>query len=335
MPPRVERELTEPVRLCREDGRLSPAAIGWARRPIVQGNLRGAWPRKKRWDYWCVTSEDLVLALTYANLDYLGIADLWLLERVSGRAHHHAVAIPLAIGFAQGEHADRAAIALDRFGLALSFRDEVGGTRLAFRSRQRRIEGEVFAALPEGHETLSVVVPWSETRFQLTSKHAARPAAGRLVVDGRAHTLGEGAFACLDFGRGVWPLETTWNWASAAGRVGARTVGLNLGGQWTDGTPSTENAIVVDGRLTKLSEDVRFEYDRRRFRDAWRLFTESGAVELRFTPFHERASRIELGLLRSEVHQSFGHFEGTVASDAGELRLDGLLGWAEEHRARW
>ena len=54
---------------------------------------------------------------------------------------------------------------------------------------------------------------------------------------------------------------------------GRRTVGLNLGGQWTDGTGMTENGICVDRRLTKISEDLVFEYDRGDYMKPWRVRT--------------------------------------------------------------
>lgn len=288
-----------------------------------------------------MTTDTHVIAITYANLDYLGLADVWFREHASGREHHHPIAIPGAWGFAQSERVDDARIFIDRLGLRLELRDEPEGTWLRFRSRRLgggRLEGELFVERPAGHETLSVVVPWSDRRFQLTSKHQCRPTRGELTLDGTRYAFGPDnhAFGCLDFGRGVWPFATTWNWASASGLQGGRVVGLNLGGQWTDGTASTENALVIDGRLHKISEDLRFEYDRRDFSAPWRLSTPSGAIELRFVPFHERASRIELGLLRSEVHQCFGHFEGSLRpADGPVVEVTELLGWAEEHRARW
>ena len=48
----VEPELTRPVDLCDGRGRLDPAAIGWSRAPLVRANLRGHWPRRKRWNFW-------------------------------------------------------------------------------------------------------------------------------------------------------------------------------------------------------------------------------------------------------------------------------------------
>jgi hypothetical protein len=43
-----------------------------------------------------------------------------------------------------------------------------------------------------------------------------------------------------------------------------------------------------------------------------------------------------LQVLSSEVHQMFGRYRGTVMADDGEsIRLDGLVGFAEEHHAKW
>ena len=40
--------------------------------------------------------------------------------------------------------------------------------------------------------------------------------------------------------------------------LGGRRIGLNFGGKWTDGTGMTENAVFVDGVMTKMHEDVIF-----------------------------------------------------------------------------
>jgi len=53
-----EPELTAPVDLCDSAGRLNRAAVGWSRQPLHNCNVSGHWPRKKRWNYWCITSPD-------------------------------------------------------------------------------------------------------------------------------------------------------------------------------------------------------------------------------------------------------------------------------------
>jgi hypothetical protein len=38
----------------------------------------------------------------------------------------------------------------------------------------------------------------------------------------------------------------------------------------------------------------------------------------------------------SEVHQMFGHYNGEVVADNGEvIKITDLVGFAEEHHARW
>jgi hypothetical protein len=36
------------------------------------------------------------------------------------------------------------------------------------------------------------------------------------------------------------------------------------------------------------------------------------------------------------VHQVFGHYSGTVVTETDEaVTIDGLIGWVEQHEARW
>ncbi len=202
-------------------------------------------------------------------------------------------------------------------------------------ARTARVEVDVRVERPPGHECLAVVVPWSARRYQYTVKDLALPASGRVVIDGvEVAVPAESSWAVLDHGRGRWPYAVTWNWGAGSGRVEGRVVGLQVGGKWTDGTGSTENALFVDGRAHKISEDLEWQYDRADWRSPWRVRGER--LDVTLTPFHERVSRTNLGVLRSEIHQCFGRWTGWVADDAGDrVRVDGLVGWAEEARNRW
>lgn len=336
-----ERELDRDVDLCAPDGRLNLEAKGWSRRPLHRCTLRGPWGRQKRWDYWCVTWKGGVFSLTYADFDYLGMASALLLDLEAGRELEKVVPVPLALGFSQPDTVGGADIVFDRLGLRLEIREESEGTRLvaAFRSRGREVAADVLVSRPPGHETLNVVVPWSEALFQFTSKQNTRPARGTIRVDGVEQRIGaeQQAFGCLDFGRGVWPADTVWNWGSASGSVDGRVVGLQFGGKWTDGTGATENGICLDGRLHKISDEVRFDYDRRDFRKSWRISTpDSDRVKLDFHPEYEKRMNVPLIVGGAELHLCFGRFSGEVRGDDGErVRTDGLFGWAEEMRARW
>ena len=56
-----------------------------------------------------------------------------------------------------------------------------------------------------------------------------------------------------------------------------------------------------------------------------------------FTPFWiERVATTSLAVITSEVHQMFGRYNGQVVADDGEIvKIENLVGFAEEHHARW
>ena len=61
-----------------------------------------------------------------------------------------------------------------------------------------------------------------------------------------------------------------------------------------------------------------------------------GAIDLTLAPRLDRHSRTNAVVLRTEVHQVFGTWSGTVrAEDGRELRLEGAQGFAEEARNTW
>jgi len=344
----AEREITEPVDLARPDGRrLNPDARGWSRRPLHRANLRGSWGRNKRWDYWAILAGDLTLSAVYADVDYLGLAEVWWADLQSGRTGGRGTMVPGARGFELPERPGTAPLRIQRSRLQLEISDDASGaTHLGARWEERDGNPGVLDAtveLPPGHESLNVVIPWSERRFQFTSKHQARPASGELVVGERRSTFGnalggEEAWGVLDVGRGRWPYRTRWNWGGGAGRAGdaGPIVGLQIGGRWTEGTGFTENGVTVDGRLTKLGKELRWEYEWDDPLRPWRVEDPDGRLRLELSPRYDKHSRTELGILGTEVHQVFGTWSGRFEPDEGPpIAFSALQGFAEESRSRW
>ena len=72
--------------LCDAHGRLEPNAIGWSSRPQVNCAMPRNLGRRKRWNHWCITTPDWMLALTFADLDYLGYGAAYFLDLRSGKS---------------------------------------------------------------------------------------------------------------------------------------------------------------------------------------------------------------------------------------------------------
>ena len=337
----TERELVESVALCTADGRLSPEAIGWSRRPIIDGSLPGRWGRRKRWDFWCITGPGFAMNVTFADVDYLGLIDVWFHDFALEATATQTAPTP----FGRGVDLAPAAGASDlwhggrRFELAIV--DTADGTAISggFGTKAGRFDIDVVVERPPGHESLTVVIPWSDTRFQCTTKDVGRPARGTIGWGDRTYALrGDGdAWGTLDLGRGRWPYRTKWNWGAAAGLVDGGRVALQLGGKWTDGTGMTENALVVDGRLSKISEELVWEYDTSDWLAPWRIRTpRSDRVDVTFRPVYDKVSRLHAGVADSTVDQCFGTYEGRIVPDDGiAIDVSDLFGWAEEATWRW
>ncbi|NRQ37796.1 DUF2804 domain-containing protein [Nonomuraea sp. NN258] len=323
-----EREITAPVALCLPDGRLNPDAVGWTRRPLHRANLRG-WGRAKRWEYWGIVTPRHIVGLVASSLDYAGLHGVYVLDRETGRELAKDVVVPLAAHAVLPPVSGAGRASVRGGGVRIVLDQHPGGTTISAVAPGLSMELEV--PLPDGHESLGVVVPWGPRRFQYTVKDVGRPVSGVLRLGAEEFTISaDDSFAVLDHGRGKWPYSITWNWA--AGSAPGRSV--QLGGKWTDGTGSTENALFLDGRLHKIGDELEWHYDRSDWLRPWRIT--GPRVEVEFHPFHEKRAKTEFGVIGNETHQCFGHFAGRARADDGSwVDLDGLVGWAEEARNRW
>jgi len=336
-----EPELTKPVNLCNARGNLNPAAIGWSRHPLHHCNLRGHWLRKKQWNYWAIVSPTHLFSVTLSDVDYLGLPFVYVLDFETKEFAEKTLIKPFGGGVEMPPEV-AADVRDDGPAMPIALLQNDKGVQIKvncpdFEGQPLNVDLQVY--YPENHETLNVVIPWSENRFQFTSKQNTLPAEGIVKWGDQVITFDrKDTFACLDFGRGIWPYDCFWNWSSFSTRLAdGRTVGVNLGAGWTDGTGLNENGLCLDGKLFKLSEDVTFVYDSQNFMTPWKLTTtETDRVNLVFTPFFERTAKTDALVIRSEVHQMIGHFNGTVKSDSGEIyQIEDAIGWAEDHHARW
>ncbi len=335
----IEKELNTPVDLCLANGTLNPAAVGWSRHPLHNCNLNGRWPRKKRWNYWAVTSATHLFSVTVSHVDYIGLVFVYIADFEQDIFEEMTQMLPLGRGVELLPSVDtdvrfaNSSICVDMLhgeqgvNLHVDCNDFAG----------RPLSAQIAVSKPADHETLNVVIPWDARTFQFTSKQNTLPAQGSVTFADQTISFdGPQSFACLDFGRGIWPYDCVWNWGSASGTQNGRSIGLNLGGQWTEGSGYTENAICVDGTLTKISEELRWQYDKQNFMQPWHISSPSGSIDLTFTPIMERVATSNLLILSSQVHQLFGHYAGTMRTAAGEeLAVNKMLGWAEDHLAKW
>jgi len=68
-----------------------------------------------------------------------------------------------------------------------------------------------------------------------------------------------------------------------------------------------------------------------------RRFTyDENRLDLTFSPFKDRTAITNPGIIFSEVHQMFGRYNGRVTlNDGSTVKIHDLIGFVEEHHARW
>lgn len=326
-----ERELTTPVKLILTSGLLNTDAVGWARRPLVDTsgiNGRRGWPRNKRWEYWNVVTPTHVLAATVSSIDYAAVHEVWVLDRATEQTWGTAATVLPARGAVLPANLHGAVASARAKDLSIDITPEAGGVRLQGQTSQ--VSFDVLVSRPADQDCLAVVVPWTVRRFQYTVKDVAQPVSGSLTIEGVRHEVPAGqSWAVLDHGRGRWPYNVAWNWGAGSGLVDGQVFGIQVGGKWTVGSGSTENGILLGGRLHKISEELDWSYDLADWRRPWRIV--GGELDATFTPEFNRQASSNFGVISSRTDQCFGYWSGRFA----DVAFEGIYGWAEDVHNRW
>lgn len=344
----MQTELTQPGPLLNRDGSL--AQTGWARQPLLDCNLEAAHfyffkPfqrfRIKRWDYYAVFTPRRFYSATIADLGYAGNLFAYTMDLESGELHEEGLVIPFGKGVDLPRNSTTGDSHFANKDAKLHFqvlpeRRHVSVSWPGFHDG-RGFEMEVDLAVPPGQESMTIVIPIGAKRFYYNRKINCLPASGTVRYGEFDDQLD--AATCsgsLDWGRGVWEYQSFWNWASASGFLpDGRRVGLNLGCGFGDLSRAGENALILERRIHKL-EQVKFDYLSGDYMKPWKFTDTEGRLDLVFTPFKDRTARTDLKIITSEVHQMFGRYNGTALTDSGErIEIRDLIGFAEEHQAKW
>lgn len=335
----IEKEIKEKVDLCDESGRLNEKAVGWSRKPLHRCNLRGNWLRKKQWNYWYVMNDNCFFSATIAMLDYAAIIFIYYLDIETLEFEEKTIISPFGQGTDMSETVDET-VRFSNEKTELIFSKEDDYTRLIVKANNfnnKKLKANIKVFQPNKIESINVVIPWTNRKFQFTSKQSSLPATGKLNIGNQTYEFkAENSFACLDFGRGIWPYQTEWNWASGSGLNNGVKIGLNFGAGWTKDTGITENGIIVDGQAEKINEDIEFKYNQEDLMEPWSFKTvETDRIDLKFQPIYKRVAKTNFILIKSKMNQMIGYYSGKIKFRDKKININKLPGTTEEHEVRW
>ena len=343
----MQRRIITPGPLHDEKGRLIETGYAtslireYDRSRIAAGRLR-----IKEWDYYCVCTDQFALALTIANNGYMTMDSISLLKfDENAQVTASRMSLPFASPHAMPPTSEKGDIRVSGKDYAMAFEND--GTVRRLRGHMDKFTKEApirfdleLTGAPE--ETMVIVTPFSEDpkAFYYNQKINCMRVSGQIESGGRTFACDpERHFAVLDWGRGVWTYDNTWYWGSASGLAGGVPFGFNIGYGFGDTSAASENVLVYDGKIHKLSR-VRFEIPEKDGKDdfmaPWKFTSDDGRFEMDFRPLMDRSAKVDLKLICSDQHQVFGRFSGTAVLDDGrKIEVSGLTGFAEKVRNKW
>lgn len=302
-----------------------------------QATWLGRWFGFNQFQFIGVMSPTLVLGCAIVDTRYVGAAFVYCWDPTTQTLEEHSFRRMLGIGtrlattpdkgiagFQQGTNIFQMMIDEAKQELTLIVRLNAG----------LKIDAVVSQGEPP-IQPLCLATRAGATGWVYTQKTAGVPVRGKVTwKGGEVDLASSGALAIRDWSAGYMRRETFWNWASCAGRLAdGRRFGLNLASGVNE-TGFTENCFWLDGRLVKV-DSVHFDYDRGDLDRPWRITSQDGRIDLTFTPEACHAERVNAWILASNFHQLFGRLKGTVREGDQTIPIDGLLGFVEEHFARW
>lgn len=295
--------------------------------------------RIKEWDYYYVGNDTDGFALTVADNDYM-----WLVSVTRFDFRNKSEKTMSHMGyFSLGRlnmpcQSNRGDIVFERKGFSVKCLHEKDYRRLivSFEGFDGDADLECDITLKETiKDSLVIATPFKKKKhFYYNQKINLLKGRGTVKIGSRTVSFEEGTYGVLDWGRGVWTYKNTWYWASMSGESGGKRVGFNLGYGFGDTTRATENIMYVDNRTYKL-DDVVFDIPKKDILEPWEIYSKSRDIDLDFRPILDRHADTNALVIRSNQHQVFGYFSGTIGPKEDCVRIDHMIGFAEKVMNRW
>lgn len=336
-------EVTTPQPLLNAMGNIEEP--GFARTPIWEYSrkqIKAPKFRIKEWDYYLVMGQGFAGAFTLSDDGYVGLQSVSLLVFDKKPWEHTETVLDffpmgklkLPVSSSEGD------IIYSSKRLNMRFEKTPG---------QRRIKCD-FADFYEHKpfscnilldeppmDSMVIATPWPKKHhFYYNQKINCMRASGYMEYDGKRYEFCPNTdFGTLDWGRGVWTYDNTWNWGSMNTDIDGKAFGFNIGYGFGDTTAASENVLFYDGVVHKL-DDVTFHIPENKYMDPWKFSSSDGRFEMDFVPVLDRKALLDYKLIVTDQHQVFGKMSGKAILDDGKsIEIKDVMCFAERVHNRY
>ena len=330
-------EVTEPQRLL--DARGNIAEPGWARKQVWEyhrSDIKASPLRIKEWDYYLVMGQGFAGAFTLSDDGYIGLQSVSLLTFGDQPWEHtETILNVMPLGkFKLPESSAEGDLVYEDKRLQMKFEKNAGTRRITCHfdnfCDKKAFACDITLYQPE-MDTMVIATPWdADKHFYYNQKINCMRAEGFMEYDGRRYEFHpETDFGTLDWGRGVWTYDNTWNWGSGNCDIDGHSFGWNIGYGFGNTTAASENILFYDGVAHKL-DDITFHIPDGNYMKPWTFTSSDGRFEMDFVPVLDRCAKMDYKLIVSDQHQVFGRISGRAILDDGtEITIKDVMCFAE------
>lgn len=341
----MQHEITKTIPLLNEKGDLTEPGFARSLLPVYRREDIKASPlRIKEWDYYLINNGRYALALTVDDNGYMGLDSISLLDFETGEQITKSPMSFMPLGkLHMPPSSKQGDVAHGGKKHHISYQNPGDGSRTLTAwmddfGPKGRLEARV-ELFDEPEESMVICTPFEKHgHFYYNQKINCMRARGYVNYGGRRYDFDpEDSFAVLDWGRGVWTYHNTWYWGSASYVHEGEKLGWNLGYGFGDCSAATENMVFYKGKAHKLGH-VKFNIPAAEtdFLSPWTFTSDDGRFEMDFKPIMDRAACTDVKLIKSDQHQVFGLFTGTIVLDDGsKLQVKDFPGFAEKVENKW
>ena len=209
----------------------------------------------------------------------------------------------------------------------------------------------VYATLARQSQPLAICTPTGRRGWTFTQKEPLIALAGHLLikanskfnVDAQAKQIhfSETTIANLDWTLGYMRHKTNWFWTCINSYLpDGRHFTLNLS-MGVNETGVSENACWLDGQIYYLPPVLFIRQDvDTSVQNTWRIYHQNLGwsnvdIDLTFTPMTVYKKMDNFGVIASIFEQWLGFYSGEIRLKDEVIKIDKVMGLAEDHFAKW
>ncbi|KAF0226283.1 MAG: hypothetical protein FD179_933 [Erysipelotrichaceae bacterium] len=342
----MQHEILSSAPLLDKQGNIAEPGYAKSLLPIYnRKDIKAPSFRIKEWDYYFVGNDHFGLALTVADNSYMGLDSVTFFN--FDDVYEITASFMSFLPFGKKKLPSsslKGNIRVVKKNYILEFTHKDQQRILDFKvehfSQGQPLVGRlILSNIPK--ESTVIATPFNKPKhFYFNQKINCMRAEGSVTIAGKAYQFKpDTSFAVLDWGRGVWTYKNTWYWGSASGVVDGMSFGFNIGYGFGNTKAATENMLIYNGKVHKLSEvtfHIPMKDGHEDYLKPWRFSSHDGRFEMDFVPILDRFSKTSLLILESDQHQVFGRFSGSAKLDDGKIiQIKDFMGFAEKVANKW